>query len=414
LFQRFARDLFDIDLEDPPDVIHQKVDSSLRGAGASDDAIALCSVALERIIAAKVLHEAKDYPADVIKNDIYEIVRPAWHEYAARAPAVLVVDDFHWADSASVDLMIHLFDLVEADQMLFICALRPERNSPAWRAKVEAETRYPGQYTEIFLRPLESGDTDRLLDALLRIAELPDELRRLILRKTEGNPYFVEEVVRALIDQGVVHRTEDGLRWEANTVLEDITIPDTLQALLLARMDRLDRDTRSTLQLASVIGRSFYRRVLQAISDSTIVLDAHLSALKRVELVQECAQAPELEYMFRHELARDAAYSSILHRRRRELHRLVGEAMEKLFADQIEANAHRLAQHFAAAGDAERSLKYHLMAADAAAAVSANVEAATHLEQAVEAAVEMKAPPVEVTRLRARHAELAELAGSPA
>jgi predicted ATPase len=406
LFQTFARDLFEIDLSDPPEVIHRKVDTSLRASGASDEAVALCSVAIERIIAAKVLHDAPEFPAEVIKRDIYEIVRPAWSEYASRAPAVLAVDDLHWSDQASVDLLIHLFELVDEVPILFLLAFRPERQSPAWKLKLEAETRFPHRYTELTLHPLDAGETDRLVGALLQIADLPVELRMNILGKTEGNPYFVEEVVRSLIEQGVVYRTDDGLRWRASTNVQEIAIPDTLQALLMARMDRLDRETRATLQLASVIGRSFYHRVLREISESAIALDRHLSDLERVELVREAAHRPELEYMFKHELTRVAAYNSILRRRRRELHRRVGEAMETLFADTPETHAHRMAQHFAAAGDAKRALRYHVMAAEAAAAVSADADAAGHYERALDAAEKVGVPDPEKVRLKARHDEL--------
>lgn len=412
LFQSFARDLFDIDLNDPPDVIHQKIDSSLRASGASEEAIALCSVALERIIAAKVLHDSPEFPADAIKKDIYDIVYPAWRAYAARTPAVMVLDDLHWSDRASVDLLMYLFDLVNQVPILFLCAFRPERESPAWQVKLIAETAYPHRYTEIALAPLQRDEADQLLSTLLRIADLPSELRQLILRKTEGNPYFVEEVVRSLIDQGVVYRTDDGLRWKADTEVRDISIPDTLQALLIARIDRLDRETRSTLQLASVIGRSFYHRVLLAISDSALSLDQHLSVLERVELVRESVRTPELEYIFKHELCRDAAYNSILLRRRRELHRQVGEAMERLFADRVEENAHRLARHFEAAGDPERAIRYFLIAGESATAVSAVGDAADHFSRAVQLATAAKLPPQELASLSARLDALKPLTGA--
>jgi predicted ATPase len=320
---------------------------------------------------------------------------------------VMVFDDLHWSDQASVDLLVHLLALVDEAPVLLICAFRPERQSTAWQVKLKAETDYPHRYTEITLKPLQTEQADKLIGALLEIAELPRELRELILRKTEGNPYFVEEVVRSLIEQGVVYRADDGLRWNARTDLRDISIPDTLQALLMARMDRLDRETRSTLQLASVIGRAFYHNILRAISDSAIAVDKHLSALERVELVREAARKPELQYVFKHELTRDAAYNSILHRKRAELHRRVGEAMETLFADSIETNAHRLAQHFAAAGDAERALSYYVMAGEGAAAVSANADAASHYERAVRAANDLNLDSHELELLRGRQAELA-------
>jgi predicted ATPase len=362
---------------------------------------------MERVIAAKVLHErAEDFRADEIKEDLFHIVEHTWRN-AALVPMVLVFDDIHWADQASVDLLTHMFRVTEDRPLLILCAFRPERQAPGWQAKVRADTDYPHRYTEIVLAPLDDQGTDNLVSALLNIADLPKDLRALIVRKTEGNPYFVEEIVRTLIEQGVVYQTDDGLRWKASTKVEDIAIPDTLHALLVARIDRLDAETRDTLQLASVIGRSFYLKLLKAISDSAMALDKQLSSLQKVELVREAARKPELEYIFKHELARDAAYNTILVRRRKELHRQVGEAIELLFPDN-EDNAHRLAQHFALAGEMEKAYRYYVMAGEAAAGVSANVEAADLFSRALKAAAELEIPSAERSALEKRRNELSE------
>jgi predicted ATPase len=245
------------------------------------------------------------------------------------------------------------------------------------------------------------------VSALLVIADLPNELRQLILRKADGNPYFVEEIVRTLIDQQVVRQTPDGLRWVASAKVEDVSLPDTLQALLMARIDRLDKETRSTLQMASVIGRSFYYRVLKAISDSAIALDKHLGSLERVELLRETSRNPELEYMFRHELARDAAYSTILNRRRRDFHGRVGDAMETIFADRLEEHAHRLAQHFALAGNGKKALRYYELAGDLASGVHATVESSAYYRRAVEAAESIDAT-ADVARLNTKRGTVAD------
>jgi predicted ATPase len=143
-------------------------------------------------------------------------------------------------------------------------------------------------------------------------------------------------------------------------------------------------------------------------------LDKHLTALQRVELVRETMRQPELEYIFKHELARDAAYSSILNRRRRELHRRVAESIETLFPDRLAEHANRLAAHYAAAGDWERVSHYRMMAGEAAAAVGAYAEAAAHFASALEAAESMGAPEPEVAKLRERHDHLLMLAASRA
>ena len=403
LFQKFARDMFGIELDDPPAVIHEKVE---RGFGdAPPEAVALCKVTMERVIASKAIKDTTDFGAKAIKDDLYQIAAHAW-ENAATNPTVCVFDDVHWADQASVDLLVHLFRVVEARPVLFLCAFRPERQSPGWQLKLKAETEYPHCYTEIALSPLDRQRTDDLVSALLNIADLPRDLRQLIIKKTEGNPYFVEEIVRSLIEQGIVYQTDDGLRWKATTKLEDIAIPDTLHALLVARIDRLDAETRSTLQLASVNGRSFFARILKAVSDQAMALDQHLGALQRVELVREVVRKPELEYIFKHELARDAAYNTILLRRRRELHKLVGEAIEAMFGDRSEEYAHRLAQHFSVGGDCDKSYRYYVMAGDAAAAMSADAEAADHFARALQAAETLKLPDAERAQLERRVAAL--------
>jgi predicted ATPase len=145
-----------------------------------------------------------------------------------------------------------------------------------------------------------------------------------------------------------------------------------------------------------------------------LTLDKHLTALERVELVREAMRQPELEYVFKHELARDAAYSSILNRRRRELHRRVAQAIETLFPDRLAEHANRLATHYAAAEDSEQVLRYRVMAGEAAAAVGANIEAAAHFASAIEAAERTAAPEAKVAELHKRHDELLVLAASHA
>ena len=156
--------------------------------------------------------------------------------------------------------------------------------------------------------------------------------------------------------------------------------------MLTSRIDQLEEDARRTLQLSSVIGRSFYHRVLKLISDSGIPLDGQLSTLQRAELIREAGRVPELEYIFRHDLTREAAYNSILLRERRVFHQRVGEAVEELFNDRLEEHYHLLAHHFYQGGDNERAMKYSALAGDVAARLFALDEATTHYTRAVEIA----------------------------
>ena len=384
LFQQRMHQIFDVKAGDLPEVVRNKIANRLQNLGPEQ--LALFTQAVELILSVRQDSDEPQLPGESLKRELFQGIYNVWRDMASQAPLVMVFDDLHWADPASVELLLHMIQLTEEVPVLFLCAFRPERQSTAWRVKQAVETDYPHRYTEITLKPLSNEDSSSLVDSLLTIADLPVQLRQLILQKAEGNPFFVEEVVRTLIDSGTVVQDEGGLHWHAPTNVEDIPIPDNLQALLTSRIDRLEEEARHTLQLAAVIGRSFYHRVLKFVSDPAIPLDKQLSALQRVELIREAARIPELEYVFRHELTRDAAYNSILRRRRREFHQHVGEAIETLFPDRLEEQAHRLAHHFSEARDDERALKYSTMAGDAAARLYANAEAITHYTHALELA----------------------------
>jgi predicted ATPase len=166
---------------------------------------------------------------------------------------------------------LHLLPVVEACPLVLICAFRPDRGAPSYRLKQAADTEYPHRYTEINLRPLTADESDEMVNRLLAIAELPDGLRARIRERAAGNPLYVEEVVRTLIEKGALvteERLEHGeprRTWRATSDSATIDIPDNLQGLLTSRIDRLEEETRHVLQLASVIGRSFYQRVLAEI-----------------------------------------------------------------------------------------------------------------------------------------------------
>jgi predicted ATPase len=315
---------------------------------------------------------------EAIKREIFEASLALWRALAEQAPLALVFDDLHWADPASVELLLHLFRLADEAPIVFLCAFRPHRSSPAWMVKTAAEKDYPHRYREISLAPLSGEESDHLIENLLATPELPPGLRQTLLRKAEGNPLFLEEVVRALIENSLVRREPGSGQLLVRRDLEDFTIPDNLQALLLARIDRLEAETRHTLQMAAVIGRSFFYRVLQAIADQTPALDQQLIALQRVELIREAARQPEVEYIFRHELTRDAAYQSILRRQRRQYHRRVAEAIEALYPERIPEEAYRLAYHYHHAGEPGRAVQYYIVAGDHAAHLYANMEACEH------------------------------------
>ena len=300
---------------------------------------------------------------------------------AEKQPTVAVFEDLHWADPSSLEALEALLAVTDRAPLMLVLLSRLEREQASWLIKVKAETDFSHRYTEIQLKPLSPSEQNRLVDNLLAIADLPDSTRRLILERTEGNPFYLEEIIRSLIDQGAIVHEGDG--WRATRDLTDLTIPETLEGVLLSRIDRLQEDVRRTLQMASVIGRSFLFRLLEAIATAEQQLDQQLAQLQRVDLVREKNRLPELEYIFKHSLTQEATYNSLLMEQRRGFHRQVGEALENLFSDRIEQYLGLLAHHFESAGDFAKAVGYLIKAGDRARLTDEHTEAIGYYQRAV-------------------------------
>jgi predicted ATPase len=186
---------------------------------------------------------------------------------AGQRPVVLVCEDMHWADQASVDVMGQLLPLAVQSRVLFVAALRAETDSAGWGFLTQARELLGETLTEIRLEPLSDADSRDLVANLLEIESLPSGVREVILARAEGNPFFVEEVVRMLIEQGVIKRQND--RWVATAEVTTVEIPETVHGLLLARIDQLPDEAKRSLRVASVIGRQFAVRVLDRVLGET-------------------------------------------------------------------------------------------------------------------------------------------------
>ena len=396
LFQQHIHQVHDLSAEDPPEEIRRKFAETFPWLEAGQLEAIVSTARLLLDVGASGDGGGPLLEGEAIKRQIFEAALAMWRGLAEQAPMLMICDDLQWADPASVELLLHLLQLVDQVPILFICAFRPYRQSPAWRVKTAAETEYPHRYTEIDLAPLSDEESWELVSSLLSLSDLPAGLRQLILRKSEGNPFFLEEVVRTLIDRGIVQRDASELGWVAVKSFEEIDIPNNLQALLLARIDRLKPEARRTLQLAAVIGRNFTYPLLRAMSGCNGSLERWLSDLERVEIIRQVALQPEREYVFRNELTRDAAYESILRRQRRAYHRAVAEAIERLYPERLDQEAYRLAYHFDQARDDERAMAYYVRAGQVAGKLYANAEASGHYQRALEIARRREAPNAEL------------------
>jgi class 3 adenylate cyclase/tetratricopeptide (TPR) repeat protein len=294
---------------------------------------------------------------------------------------VLVLDDLHWADPLSLDVLSLLMDAITLEPLLLVCVYRPDPEHKVWHLAGQAARRCAGRYTEIRLRELTPDQSRRLVASLLGIEDPPATVADVILDKAQGNPFFVEEVVRALIDAGVVYR--DGDRWRCRAVIDDMAVPASLQSVILSRVDRLQEDARRVLQSASVIGRVFRRRVLAQVSQRQSDIDRILWELEERALIYEGRVTPEPEYAFQHQLTQETVYRNLIRRQRETFHRQVAAAIEALYVDGLDEFYEQLAYHYERGGSTDQALAYLTLAADKAHKQNALQQAVGFYDRAI-------------------------------
>jgi class 3 adenylate cyclase/tetratricopeptide (TPR) repeat protein len=323
---------------------------------------------------------------------------------AKEGALAIVFDDLHWADEASLNLLLSLADLTHDQPILFICMLRPDKAATSWETINKVQQKVNDRYRSISLEPLHAEQTEALLANLLGVKDLPKNVRDMIVERADGNPFFIEELIRSLIETKQIVR--ENSHWRAMSEDAKVSLPDTLRGVLGARIDRLPELTKYVLQNAAVIGRSFDVRVLKQLTSLNGSFDSQIQYLKEVSLVEPFRE----EYVFRHVLIQEAAYDSILIKKRVELHRRIGETLAELHANRIEEFAPLIAYHFYNGQDS-RSLKYDILAGEKAARLYANAEAATHFSRALEVAKRTGKEIELITKLHSQLGSVLELSG---
>jgi class 3 adenylate cyclase/tetratricopeptide (TPR) repeat protein len=334
-------------------------------------------------VPAEFEHRVKYLDGQSMGRQIFRSVRRLFERLASERPVVLLFEDLHWADQSSLELLEHLLPLVETAPLMVCVVARADRGNPADRLCELARANHAERCTEITLMPLPPAASAALVDNLVGRSVIPAGLKDLILSKAEGNPFFVEEVVRSLASSRVLVWDAGAGHWRVSREVDRVTVPDTLQGVIMARVDRLSEDVKEVLKVASVIGRSFLYPVLEAVTDAGRQLDAHLNELEAFELIREKRRLPELEFIFKHAIVQEATYESILSERRRLLHRQVGECIERMFGARLEEFYGVLAYHYARAEDWEKAQAYLFKAGDHAGRVAADTEALTHYRDAI-------------------------------
>jgi DNA-binding NtrC family response regulator/tetratricopeptide (TPR) repeat protein len=311
---------------------------------------------------------------EAVKANTFESLRRVTVRANQARPLIIAVEDLHWIDRTSEEMFASLVEGLPGAPILFVTTYRPGYRPP-WIERSYA--------TQIALPPLSADESLALAESVLLARRLPQPLARIILDRAEGNPFFLEELTRAIT--------------ERSDLSADTAVPETVQDVLSARIERLSEEPRRLLQTASVLGRAAASRVLSRMWGDDAQLARHLQELGRLEFLYEQRAGEDTVHVFKHALTQEVAYESLLAPQRRTLHAAAGRALEELHAGRLEDVYDRLAYHFSRTGETAKAVEYLTRFAEKAASRHAYVEAVAALEDAIARAREL--PPVAQDRL---------------
>jgi class 3 adenylate cyclase len=310
--------------------------------------------------------------AQIRRRRTHESLKRIWLRESRNQTSILIFEDLHWIDEETQSLLNLLADSIANARILLAVNYRPEYRHE-WGSRTH--------YTQLRLGPLAGANADTMLDALLGDAGELAPVKQMVVRRSQGNPFFIEEIIQALFDESVL------VRNGAVRVARDLSLahlPATVQGILAARIDRLPPEERELLQTLAVIGKEFpLGLVLESTGLPTDELEQVLRHLQLGEFIHEQPVFPEVQYSFKHALTQEVAYNSVLSERRRMLHGRIGSAMEKLYAGGLDDYLPELAHHFARSADTLKAVEYLLKAGHSAMQRSTSREALDRFELAL-------------------------------
>jgi class 3 adenylate cyclase/tetratricopeptide (TPR) repeat protein len=312
---------------------------------------------------------------EVLKDRILESIAKIILSSSGTRPLIMAIEDLHWIDKSSEDLLKHLSDRISGARLFLIVTYRPEFLHP-WGGR--------SYHSQVNLNRLSNRESLTMLGHLIGTGDIENRFGEFILEKTEGVPFFIEEFVKSLIDLKVVEREESTYR-----ILKEIgsvTVPAKIQDVIMARIDSVPNEAKGLLQIGSVAGREFSHDLIRrASTQQQEELLSSISALKDSELLYERGIYPQSTYVFKHALTQEVAYNSLLPRRRKEIHAKIGAAIEDLSLGRLEEHFELLAYHCLQGQDWDRAYKYNREAGLKTFCLSDYEQAQRHFEAALQA-----------------------------
>jgi predicted ATPase/class 3 adenylate cyclase len=382
LFSDLLTEAFNLQPADTSDQAHTKIDQTIQTWSVGAQAT---KPYLKALLGLEPDGQAGQRLASLepeqLRQQIFVALRRLLKSLAQERPLVILLDDLHWIDPVSAELLLFLVTMVAKDPILFVCAQRRQGSDSPNDRLVRSQSLLPDQTVHIQLERLSTADSETLLRELLPQTALPDPLHTTILEQSEGNPYFIEEFIRMLIEQDYLQHRQG--RWEINDDLNlgDIPFPSSLETLIRSRIDALPPELKQLIECAAVIGAPFETSLLESIPGLSDV-KAGLGRLESRLLIHRGIEAEQ--WAFNHSMIETVVYSAMLRAKRKTLHRQIAQALEARWAGAEADHAEELAYHFTQADESAQAFIYLVTAGERAAAQYANEEAVGYFEQAAQ------------------------------
>ncbi len=339
--------VFGIEEGDAPDRVRQKIESGVGGLVDKKESVIPYVGSLYSLPCPQIDSVSPEF----WKSRLCDAVKMIISALARKAPTIFLLEDLHWADPSFAEFLRNT--LLEMRQpAIVLCVYRPVFSLfTAHQSSGLADI-----YQEIRLKDLSSAESQDMLESLLKAKEIPADLRRFVQDKTEGNPFYLEELINSLIETEMLK--QDDASWRLTKSITESDISATVQGVIAGRLDRLEKESKRILQEAAVIGRAFLYDILKKVTALEAECDTCLSSLERLDLIRTRSFQPDMEYVFKHALAQEVVYNGILKKERREIHERIALVMENLFGDRLQEFYETLAFHFARGQSVTKAVDY--------------------------------------------------------
>lgn len=369
-FIDLLRNLIGLRNEEPPERLRA---SAVSGIKAIDPSLETYIPIYLHLLSIESIDKSatSDLKGEDLSLAIQEALSAILTLHARSAPGIILLEDWQWADEASAETLKRVAVLLAAHPLMIVTTSRPERL---------LDLTYIENHTLVNLAPLSESSSIQIIESIVGSDELPEGFGALLFRRTGGNPFFIEEVCRALIDDGTLRVVNGVASLESS--IEDLNLPDTVQSLIRTRLDRLDAESQTLLRHASVLGREFNLRILERMVARKSNLTISLDGLQKQGMVQQVRVVPESIYRFKHVLTQEVVYDSLLLHQRKALHEAAGLAIEEVYGGRFDEQLELLTFHYSRAENWPKAVRFGRESAEKASRLSRFAEALATLEQA--------------------------------